>query len=345
MLPVPPKLEPLLKRYQIDPAEIRVVKCIGGGSFGEVYVAVMDGKTCAVKQLPPFEEQTDWFYFLREIATVATVNHPAVLPLIGFVPDPEKPAIVSDYAKNGTLDDVRQQKEEKRRLPLSLHPGRVARIFYGVASALASAHRVKVLHRDVKPANIFLSPTWEPWLGDFGCARFASEENWFASRSGGNSHSDKSCTAVSLSDTVGTPIFRAPELLRNEKHYDHKVDVYAFGMTVMLLFAPEDDLRQMELENGLKCTNDTLVSFFAAVSEGKRFKQPKSVPDHYWNIVEACMRPDASERAEFTEVMAMMEKPEFVDRLEKRYRSVFLEYVEDLKKRTSAVAESSDEDK
>ena len=254
---------------------------------------------------------------MREIATVAAVTHPAVLRLIGFVPDPDNPIIVSAYLKNRTLDDRRKEKERTGHLDRSVTPGRLARIFYGVTSALASLHRVGVLHRDVKPANIFLSAEWEPFLGDFGCARFSAPNCLLAYHH------------PSLSDNIGTPLFRAPEILRGEK-YDHKVDVYAFGLTIMVLFAPEDDLRQ---EDGLKCTAETHARFFAAISEGARYKQPKSVPDHYWRIVEACMRPNPAERPEFTEVMAMMKESAFVDHLKRKKKDrVYFRYVKYLQR-------------
>ena len=312
---VSPELAHLLGRHRIDPADIEYGDLIGAGSFGEVYAACLRGQVCAAKKLQPFEAEEDWFHFLREIATVAAVSHPAILRLVGFVPDANRPVIISEYLRNGTVDDLRKEKERRGRLNRSVTPGRFARIFYGVASALASLHRVGVLHRDVKPANIFLSAEWEPFLGDFGCARFRPQ-NWIMA----DHH-------PSLSNNIGTPLFRAPEILRGEG-YDHKVDVYAFGLTLMILFAPEDDLRQLELEDGLKCTAETYARFFAEISEGVRFKRPESVPDPYWRIVEACLRPNPAERPEFTEVVAMMEDRAFVDHLKRNDRAVYLNYVE-----------------
>ena len=320
MLPLPDELKTLLEPYQIDPAEICWDSIIGQGSFGDVYKVVIDSKVYAAKKLAPFEIEDDWFYFLREIATAASVTHPAVLRLVGFVSDPDNPVIVSDYAKHGTLDGVRQHIEEEGSLPVGLEPWRFARIFYGVASALASVHHVGVLHRDVKPENIFLSASWEPLLGDFGCARFREQRI--------------QADHPSFTRKIGTPLFQAPELLEGE-NYDHKVDVYAFGMTLMVLLAPESDLRQIELETDegpLKCTAETQCKFLRKISEGARYKQPESVPDHYWRIVEACMRPNPAERPEFTEVMAMMEDRAFTSQLEKRDLHEYLKYVTDLKK-------------
>jgi len=193
----------LADRYAIDGA-------IGRGGMATVYLAKdrKHERQVAIKVLHP--ELAGHGYhperFLREIRTIAGLTHPQILPLHdsdqrdGFL------YYVMPYVDGGTLRD-RLRREQ--RLPIA-DATAIART---VAGALDYAHRRDVLHRDVKPENIFLHEG-QPLVADFGIARAIS-----------------SCcdelTAVGLA--VGTPAYMSPEQAHAEEQIDGRSDVYGLA--------------------------------------------------------------------------------------------------------------------
>src|SRR5690606_26094348 len=94
-------------------------------------------------------------------------------------------------------------------------PQRAALIGFQIASALAEAHRIGVIHRDVKPSNILIAETGEAKITDFGIAR---------------SHGDATLTATGL--VTGTPAYFAPELARGAAEPNPATDVWSLGATL-----------------------------------------------------------------------------------------------------------------
>jgi serine/threonine-protein kinase len=193
----------LADRYAID-------RAIGRGGMATVYLAKdrKHERQVAIKVLHP--ELAGHGYhperFLQEIRTIAGLSHPQILPLHdsdqrhGFL------YYVMPYVEGGTLRD---RLRREHRLPI---PDATA-IARTVAGALDYAHRRDVLHRDVKPENIFLHED-QPLVADFGIARAIS-----------------SCcdelTAVGLA--VGTPAYMSPEQANAEDRIDGRSDVYALA--------------------------------------------------------------------------------------------------------------------
>lgn len=104
--------------------------------------------------------------FVREAEALAKLRHPNVVPLRDFLP--EGPAMVLDWMSGGSL------RELLDREPVS--PGRAAEIVRGVLDALAEAHRLGILHRDVKPSNLLFDGGGTARLADFGAAHLATSQ-------------------------------------------------------------------------------------------------------------------------------------------------------------------------
>lgn len=105
----------------------------------------------------------------READTLASLAHPAIVPLLEVLTDADGGvALVLPWAPGGSLEDVLQRQG-------ALPWPRVADIGARLASALASAHGAGILHGDVKPANVLLGVEDEPRLADFGTARLRTE--------------------------------------------------------------------------------------------------------------------------------------------------------------------------
>jgi len=174
-------------RYLIDSE-------LGTGGMGAVYLGrdVRHGRTIAVKVISP--EAVSGIgvaQFLREIATVAQLQHPHILPLFDSGEAAGHPFYVMPYIRDGSL---RARLDRLTRLPAS----EAVTLTRGVAAALSHAHRHRILHCDVKPENILLDEG-HPYVMDFGIARKLHTEvlPWTLRRE--------------LDLSAGTPAYVSPE--------------------------------------------------------------------------------------------------------------------------------------
>jgi serine/threonine-protein kinase len=138
---------------------------------------------------------------------LAELDHPHIVRVLDVLEDGDGVAICMQLASGGSLEAL---LAERRRLD----PGEVVAVAVPIAQALGSAHQRRVLHLDVKPANILFTSDGEPLLGDFGVARTLG---WLTAVLGGG-------------DAVaGTAHYIAPELLEGGTP-DPRSDVYSLGV-------------------------------------------------------------------------------------------------------------------
>ena len=211
---------------------------LGRGSAGIVYRGedLRSGRALAVKILslrtPMPTEIRNWFLerFRQEPRLLSRLDHPHIVKVISHGESEEGPWYAMELLEGGTLAD-RIRKEQ--RLP----PEVVRSYFRAVADALAETSRGGILHRDVKPSNIFNRGIK---LADFGVAKIPS-----AAREAGGVRSITEAGAM-----IGTLPYVAPERLTFSSA-DLRADVYSLGATMYhaatgkLLFdlAPDDRLR------------------------------------------------------------------------------------------------------
>ncbi len=189
----------------------RVVRLLGRGGMGEVYEAVqLDlDRPVAIKVLPA--GTGDLGAIEREARAAARLAHPHIVQVTDLVqPDDGPPFLVMELLEGESLAEriVREKRVDASRAAL---------IAVQVLSALAAAHAAGIVHRDVKPANVFLARTAATHdfvkLLDFGVARVTHG-------------SPGSVTSARL---VGTPAYMAPEQIRGDTA-DARTDVYAVGV-------------------------------------------------------------------------------------------------------------------
>ncbi|MFQ6393445.1 protein kinase domain-containing protein [Nocardia sp. KC 131] len=183
---------------------------IGRGGFGVVYrctQAELD-RTVAVKVLTAEMDAENRERFLREQRAMGRLTgHPNIVTMLqADVTASGRPYLVMPYHPAGSLDArIRGQG------PLSAES--VLWIGVKIAGALESAHRLDILHRDVKPGNVLLTDYGEPMLTDFGIARIA-----------GGFQTD-------AGTVTGSPAFTAPEVL-DGRAPTAAADVYGLGATL-----------------------------------------------------------------------------------------------------------------
>ena len=199
---------PVIVPFELRQFELREV--IASGGMGTVYRSFdnMLQRQVAVKLLKRemADDQQVIESFYREARAGAALNHTNIIHIYTFDQFEHRPYLVMELADNGSLDS-RIEKEG------SLPELDVLDIGIKVASALQTALKHNLLHRDIKPGNILFNDDGEPKLVDFGLARQAEAENEYEA-------------------TVwGTPYYVAPEKIQRAGE-DFRSDMYSLGGTL-----------------------------------------------------------------------------------------------------------------
>ena len=190
----------------------RVEKELGGGGMSRVFVAeeVELGRKVVIKVLPPeMAAGVNADRFRREIQLAARLQHPHIVPLLSAGASGDLLYYVMPFIQG---EPLRAKLGREGELPI---PDAV-RILREVVDALAYAHRMGVVHRDIKPDNVLLSEG-HAVVTDFGVAKAVSE-----------SHGTGSLTSLGVA--LGTPAYMAPEQAAGDPHVDHRADLYAVGV-------------------------------------------------------------------------------------------------------------------
>jgi serine/threonine-protein kinase len=192
----------------------KTVSRIGDGAMGAVYAAYdpVLSRTVALKtlnlDLPPDERTRFEASFLDEARAVAKLNHPNIVTVFDAGKSPQGPYIAMELLEGEELRSVLARGDR-------LTPNRAAEVTSRVAEALAYAHSNGIVHRDVKPGNIFMVGKNQPKVLDFGIAQV----------------SRKPVSASGADTVLGSPTYMAPECVRGES-VDGRSDIWSLGVVL-----------------------------------------------------------------------------------------------------------------
>ncbi len=194
---------------------------LGGGGMGVVYRArdTRLGREVALKFLHPTSSRTPKAVerFQREASAVSGLNHPNICTLYDVGTHEGHPFLVLELLEGETL------RELLKKAPLPAQ--RVAEFGAQIADALDAAHAKGIVHRDIKPGNLFLTPRGQVKVLDFGLAKLVS-----GSASGDSSDTsaptEHALTEVGI--TVGTLAYMSPEQLLGLP-LDGRADLFSLG--------------------------------------------------------------------------------------------------------------------
>ena len=193
----------------------KLLRLIGEGGMASVYEAEHEilATRVAIKVLNPILSANSQIRerFTNEAKMMASLNHPNIIKVIDFDEQPHQLSIVLELLEGEDLD-----VKIKKNVPLS--DNEISNIFSQTLSAFEYAHSKGIVHRDIKPGNIYILPNGTVKILDFGIAKLFGQGN----------------EMTQTGTQMGTPIYMSPEQIRGEKSIDHRSDIYSLGVTLFV---------------------------------------------------------------------------------------------------------------
>jgi serine/threonine-protein kinase len=272
--------------------------------MGEVYRA-RDTKLrreVAIKILPDaFSLDPDRIArFQREAELLASLNHPNIAAIYGFEESSGASAIVMELVEGETLADAilkgsglsAQGSDAEKASGASPQPSRgvsvdeALPIARQIVDALEAAHDRGVVHRDLKPTNIKITPDGKVKVLDFGLAK--AIEAGGAGRTGGLSMSPTLSVHATYAGTIlGTAAYMSPEQARG-KPVDRRADIWAFGCVLFEMLSGKQAFE------GGETVSDAIAAILRAEIDWTVL--PADTPPHVQSILRRCLQKDPQKR-------------------------------------------------
>ncbi len=198
----------------------RIVDSLGQGGMGEVCLAddLMLDRQVALKFLTCADETGSADRLLAEARAAAALDHPFICSIYEVTVINDRPCIAMEFVRGETLE------RRLRRGPLLLVEG--LRIAEEMAEALEAAHKRRIIHGDLKPANVMLTEDGHVKVMDFGLATRLPGDDHFLDVTG------NTVTEV----MYGTPAYMAPEQIHGAPS-DRRSDIFTFGILLYELLS------------------------------------------------------------------------------------------------------------
>ena len=278
----------------VDPNDLgslgryRVVEFIAGGGMGLVFRAVDSelNRTVCIKVLHPRHEFNDEarMRFERETRDVARLGSERIVSVLDVGPDSHVvdgkvdetasrfPYFVMPFLEGQSL---RQALLETPRMESK----RALQITRQIAEGLAYAHYRGILHRDIKPDNIWLTPSGEIKILDFGLA-VSSEDSHPLTKSG---------------TVIGTPSYMSPEQVKGHE-VDHRSDLFSVGVLLAEMLTGESPFQKSNLFS-------TLMSVAGDPFQPETIDPDKKIPSPIMSLVESLLEKDPKQRLSSAEAL------------------------------------------
>ncbi|XP_077471699.1 tyrosine-protein kinase Lyn isoform X1 [Stigmatopora argus] len=270
--------------WEISKESITMVKKLGAGQFGEVWMAYYNNTTkVAVKTLKPGTMTME--AFMEEANIMKTLQHERLVRLYAVVTETHPIYIITEFMENGSLlDFLKSNGGCKVQLP------KLIDFAAQIAEGMAYIERKKYIHRDLRAANVLVSESLLCKIADFGLARVISDDEYTA----------KEGTKFPIKWT-------APEAI-NYNCFTIKSDMWSFGVLLYELFT----LGKMPYPGMTK------AEVMSSVQRGYRMPCPNNCPAQLYNFMMCCWNSTPDNRPTFEFMQSVLE--DYYTSTEKQYQ-------------------------
>jgi len=255
---------------QIGP--FRIERELGRGAVGVVYLAhdTKLDRSVAIKSLPAevMDNPKVRSRFSREARVLASLNHPNIATIYDQLEEAEGLGyLVLEYVPGQTLAEriAKSQLKLQETLTIALQ----------IAEAVAAAHEHDVIHRDLKPGNIKITPEGKVKVLDFGLAKAV-----------GGQALDQQSTITEPGRVIGTPAYMSPEQARG-KPTDKRSDIWSFGCVLYEMLTGRVPFKG-------ETVSDTLVNILQTEPNWQTL--PESMPANIQALLRHCLTKDPRRR-------------------------------------------------
>ena len=260
------------KPGEIIAARYQVLKLLGAGGMGEVLLVsdlALEGEKVALKRLFPnvASNPRQVARFRNEVLLARKLSHPNIVRIYDFGKTDSGQFFISmEYVEGRSLH---AEIYDRPSGPLSI--SEIASILIPICHALHYSHAMKVIHRDLKPDNILITPDGQVKLTDFGIARSLEV--------------DKGLTATN--EVVGTAYYMSPEHFRGSQ-IDGRSDIYSLGILAYEMATRE---RPFSSDSPM-----ALAAMHFAEALPRMSKTNPKIPGWFQDFVDTCCEKEPSKR-------------------------------------------------
>jgi serine/threonine protein kinase len=253
----------------------KILSCLGEGGMGTVYLAEDSrlNRKVALKFLSSDFISDSWAkrQLIKEAQAVAMLDHPNICAVYGFEEIGEHSFIVMQYIEGQTLADLIQHQE--------LTSSQIVTLALQIVGALGSAHAHGIIHRDIKPKNIMVTPANQVKVLDFGLAK--------------TTHVNLEDATESISNLsregllIGTVAYMSPEQLRGDK-LDYRSDIFSLGTVLYEMACGKNPYAHK--------TNAEVISAIMGRDPASLRQVSINCPKALAQIVRKCLQKDRADR-------------------------------------------------
>jgi hypothetical protein len=276
-------IQDTVPEWEIDSNDLKFLDKIGQGSFGAIHKGYYSGEIVAIKTIKSdFSKEFEHVQeFSQEISIISTLDHENIVKFKGACTRASNVCIVYEFMQNGNLRDFLHREKNK------ISQTKLLQFGLDIVKAMVYLSEKKIVHRDLKAANILITEDHVVKIGDFGVSRLLPRD----------SHD--------MTAETGTYRWMAPEVIEH-KPYGTQADVYSFGVVLWELMTKGQTPYQL------------LSPVQAAVGVAKhevRPKIPPSCPKYISDIMKACWHATPEQRPTFKDLVILLQ--DAIDQSEK----------------------------